>query len=127
MAAAERPNNGAAVKTRPPPEVQESSQEMEFWRSDSWVDIWAGIPLRPPSEGSAASLVRAALLPCSNVNFPQITEICDLVASKPSDCPEAVKLLVSAMRDGYVPYRKKLKALTITNEMLYDQSAVQCF
>ncbi|CAE7255800.1 unnamed protein product [Symbiodinium natans] len=61
------------------------------------------------------------------VDFPQITEICELLAAKPQEAPEAVKLLVSALRDKDAPVRKKLKALTITNEMLYDERAVLCF
>jgi len=101
--------------------------ELEFWSSDSWIDIWAGIPLHAPPPASAAGLVRAALLPSSNVNFPQITEICERVAAEPPEAAEAVGLLVYALRDNYAPYRKKLKALTISNEMMYDELARSTF
>lgn len=121
-----------------------------------WVQLWSGQPLQLPAVGSAAGLVRKALLPGSKVDFPQITEplgcqfrgkmkgkgsaswkwlkvtewleennnnnipvfsfrlsflnpgfpplcmvrICDLVGgSFPQEGPEAIKLLVAAMRD----------------------------
>ncbi|CAL1131579.1 unnamed protein product [Cladocopium goreaui] len=102
---------------------QQDSSDLEFWRSESWVQLWSGQPLNLPPPGSAADLVRRALLPGSKVDFPQITEICDLVGgSFPQEGPEAIKVLVTAMRDKEslrlqdVPFRKKLKALTITND-----------
>eukprot|EP00929_Paragymnodinium_shiwhaense_P010530 TRINITY_DN115268_c0_g1_i1.p1 TRINITY_DN115268_c0_g1~~TRINITY_DN115268_c0_g1_i1.p1 ORF type:complete len:175 (+),score=34.73 TRINITY_DN115268_c0_g1_i1:67-591(+) len=103
------------------------SDDLEFWSSDSWIDIWAGIPLRTPTPQSAAFLVRNALLPGSSVNFPQITEICDRVAAEPNEAPEAVGLLVSTLRDVYAPTRKKLKSLTISNEMMYCDFARSTF
>lgn len=118
----------AVPRARLPPEVAEDSSDLEFWRSESWVQLWSGQPLNLPPPGSAADLVRRALLPGSKVDFPQITEICDLVGgSFPQEGPEAIKVLVTAMRDKDVPFRKKLKALTITNEMLYDERAVLGF
>eukprot|EP00930_Biecheleria_cincta_P058335 TRINITY_DN44176_c0_g1_i1.p1 TRINITY_DN44176_c0_g1~~TRINITY_DN44176_c0_g1_i1.p1 ORF type:complete len:490 (-),score=83.25 TRINITY_DN44176_c0_g1_i1:55-1524(-) len=117
----------SSPSSRPPPEVLEDAPELEFWRSDSWVDIWSGLPLQMPPEGTAAGLVRSALLPGSNVNFPQITEICERIAAEPPEGQQAVQLLVAAMRDGNAPFRKKLKALTISNELMYDDRAVACF
>eukprot|EP00434_Breviolum_minutum_P019154 symbB.v1.2.016882.t2/scaffold1299.1/size126157/4 len=118
----------AGQRMRLPPEVAEDSPDLEFWRSESWVQLWSGQPLQLPAVGSAAGLVRKALLPGSKVDFPQITEICDLVGgSFPQEGPEAIKLLVAAMRDKDAPFRKKLKALTITHEMLYDERAVLGF
>lgn len=98
-----------------------------FWCSDGWVDIWAGIAVRLPPPGSAAALVQAALLPGSSVNFPQITEICERAAAEPCELEGAVWFLVGALRDGYADLRKKLKALTISNEMMYDEAAVAIF
>lgn len=117
----------SSPSSRPLPEVLEDAPELEFWRSDSWVDIWSGLPLQMPPEGTAAGLVRSALLPGSNVNFPQITEICERIAAEPPEGLQAVQLLVAAMRDVNAPFRKKLKALTISNELLYDDKAVACF
>lgn len=76
--------------------------------------------------GYAAGLVRAALLPESNVDFPQITEICERLEAVPSEAPEAVALLVTVLR-GRQSYRTKLKALTISNEMLYDERTIMAF
>ncbi|CAK9005030.1 unnamed protein product [Durusdinium trenchii] len=114
-------------RVRLPPEVAEDSSDLEFWRSESWVQLWSAQPLLLPLPGTAADLVRKALLPGSKVDFPQITEICELISEKPQEASEAIRLLVAAMRDKDVPFRKKLKALTITNEMLYDERAVLGF
>eukprot|EP00927_Polykrikos_kofoidii_P085817 TRINITY_DN9423_c1_g1_i2.p1 TRINITY_DN9423_c1_g1~~TRINITY_DN9423_c1_g1_i2.p1 ORF type:complete len:540 (-),score=136.34 TRINITY_DN9423_c1_g1_i2:134-1678(-) len=100
-----------------------SQAELEFWSSQVWVDIWAGVPLLIPPRESAAGLVRAALLPGTNVNFPQITEICERVADKPPEAADAISMLAATLSDVHAPIRKKLKALTIANEMMYDESA----
>eukprot|EP00445_Apocalathium_hangoei_P004250 CAMPEP_0203856284 /NCGR_PEP_ID=MMETSP0359-20131031/10089_2 /ASSEMBLY_ACC=CAM_ASM_000338 /TAXON_ID=268821 /ORGANISM="Scrippsiella Hangoei, Strain SHTV-5" /LENGTH=585 /DNA_ID=CAMNT_0050772877 /DNA_START=86 /DNA_END=1839 /DNA_ORIENTATION=- len=105
----------------------EAPDTLEFWCSEGWVDIWAGATVLRPPPGSAAGLVRAALLPGSNVNFPQITEICERTISQPQELEGAVRLLVAALRDRYADFRKKLKALTISNEMMYDDTAVAYF
>lgn len=105
----------------------ESPAALEFWASTSWVDIWAGVPLQLPAPDSAAGLVRIALLPGSNVNFPQITEICERIAAEPPETADAVGQLVSALWDVHADFRKKLKALTISNEMMYDENAVFTF
>lgn len=102
-------------------------QGLEFWRSSQWVDIWAGTQLRTPPPNSAASLVRAALLPDTSVNFPVITEICDRIADNPAERGAAVEFLGVSLADAYAPFRKKLKALTIANEMMYDPSCVDVF
>ncbi|CAE7242697.1 MTMR2 [Symbiodinium sp. CCMP2592] len=59
----------------------------------------------------------------------QVTEICDRVAKEPREAalaiavPEAVRLLAGAFAEkGGLP-RRKLKALTIMNELLYDKRA----
>eukprot|EP00747_Dinoflagellata_sp_TGD_P033291 gnl/TRDRNA2_/TRDRNA2_136528_c0_seq1.p1 gnl/TRDRNA2_/TRDRNA2_136528_c0~~gnl/TRDRNA2_/TRDRNA2_136528_c0_seq1.p1 ORF type:complete len:539 (+),score=111.24 gnl/TRDRNA2_/TRDRNA2_136528_c0_seq1:92-1708(+) len=103
------------------------TEELAFWRSESWIDIWSGAKLKSPASGSAEALVWSALLPSSSVNFPQITEICERVTEKPNEAESAVRLLVQALRDSFAPMRKKLKALTISNEMMYDQFAVAVF
>lgn len=40
---------------------------------------------------------------------------------------DTVSLLVGALHDRYADYRKKLKALTISNEMVYDELAIHFF
>jgi len=101
--------------------------ELEFWCSTSWVELWAGAPLQTPQPGSAAGLVQAALVPGINVGFPEITEICDRIAAEPDETAEAVDLLVRALRDTYSPLQKKLKALTISNELMYDGACADIF
>mmetsp|Transcript_97707 Transcript_97707/g.173153 ORF Transcript_97707/g.173153 Transcript_97707/m.173153 type:complete len:453 (+) Transcript_97707:86-1444(+) len=103
------------------------SEILEFWSSGDWVDIWSGLPLKVPPLGSAAGLVRNALLPGSSVNFPQITEICERIVEEPSEARDAVNLLTAALSDTYASFQKKLKALTICNEMMYDDSLVIMF
>lgn len=105
----------------------EAPNALEFWCTERWVDIWAGATVLCPPPESASGLVRAALLPGSNVNFPQITAICERASDYPQELEGAVRLLVGALRDRYADYRRKLKALTISNEMMYDASAVRMF
>jgi len=101
--------------------------ELEFWCSASWVELWAGAPLQIPQPGSAAGLVQAALVPGINVGFPEITEICERIAAEPDETAEAVDLLVRAVRDSYAPLQKKLKALTISNELMYEGARADIF
>mmetsp|Transcript_56437 Transcript_56437/g.132373 ORF Transcript_56437/g.132373 Transcript_56437/m.132373 type:complete len:189 (-) Transcript_56437:33-599(-) len=106
------------------PELQ---PELEFWCSTRWVDIWAGVPLRLPPTTSAAGLTRKALKPGTTVNFPQITEICERIQSAPAEVEDAVRVLVYCINDMHAPFKTKLKALTISNEMMYDERAVAAF
>lgn len=65
-----------------------------------------------------------ALAAGSNVDFPKVTEICERVAKEPQEAAEAVRLLAGAFAENGPP-RRKLKALTIMNELLYNPRAVE--
>lgn len=76
-----------------------------------------------PAEPTIGERIFQALAAGSNVDFPTVTEICDRVAKEPREVPEAVRLLAGAFAEkGGLP-RRKLKALTIMNELLYDKRA----
>lgn len=105
----------------------EASDAMGFWRSEGWVDIWAGLAISKPVAGSGADLVRSALLPGTHVNFPQITAICERTAANPAELQDTVQSLAASLRDRYADSKKTLKALTIVNEMMYDEHAVAIF
>lgn len=68
-----------------------------------------------------------ALAAGSTVDFPMVTEICERVAKEPREAPEAVRLLAQAFSERGSPPRRKLKALTIANELMYDPRAVAEF
>jgi len=72
----------------------------------------------------AVALVARALQPTSHVDFPQITEICERVEAYPQEATGTVKLLVAALRDPRASPHAKLKALTILNEMMYNDHVV---
>ncbi|CAE6950820.1 MTMR2 [Symbiodinium sp. CCMP2456] len=81
------------------------------------------LTLAEMSELVRFQLALLALAAGSNVDFPTVTEICDRVAKEPREVPEAVRLLAGAFAEkGGLP-RRKLKALTIMNELLYDKRA----
>lgn len=79
--------------------------------------------------GDAASTslqrIERALAPGSNVDFPTVTDICDRIAAVPSERAKAVALLLSYFGDERAHPRRTLKALTILNEMAYDETVVQ--
>lgn len=85
-----------------------------------------GARTEPPQE-TAAFLVHDALKPDSVVDFPQITEICERLEAEPGEMLGVAGLLVAALRDARTPVRTKLQALTIANEMMYNQDAVEAF
>jgi len=87
----------------------------------------AAAPEGASPEASAALLVQAALRQDSHVNFPQITEICDRLEVHPSEVEEAVVVLTRALCDRRGLLLTKLKALTISNEMMYNPQAVSAF
>lgn len=72
---------------------------------------------------SAEMLVHRVLQPSSNVDFPQITELCHLAESNSHDMAATVGLL-GAVLCGPAGFRDKLKVLTIMNEMLYSCEAL---
>jgi len=75
---------------------------------------------------SAADLAKAALQPGSNVSFPQITEICERCEAEPVEVLAAVGVLSAALSSGQ-SMRQTLQALTIANEMMYNDQAVYAF
>jgi len=75
---------------------------------------------------SAEMLVHNALQPESNVDFPQITELCERLEAHPGEITPAITLLVAVL-GGPSDFCTKLKALTIMNEMLYNRQAVETF
>lgn len=88
--------------------------------SDSEACAGSGLP--------AAVLVHAALGAEGNLDFPQVTEICERLEVAPLELEEAVRVLVIALGDGgQESSRMKLKALTIANEMMYSTRAVEAF
>eukprot|EP00931_Biecheleriopsis_adriatica_P041553 TRINITY_DN23740_c0_g1_i1.p1 TRINITY_DN23740_c0_g1~~TRINITY_DN23740_c0_g1_i1.p1 ORF type:complete len:837 (+),score=167.88 TRINITY_DN23740_c0_g1_i1:25-2511(+) len=78
----------------------------------------------PHSALTVGEQIFQALAAGSTVDFPMVTEICERVSKEPREAPEAVRLLVDAFADRKGPARRKLKALTIMNELMYDMRAV---
>ena len=78
----------------------------QIWGTDAWVDIWAGFryPLHPPStlparvqtlfNGGGPYDFRQPVL-----DFPSITEVCELAEQRPFEIAEAVHLLAQALRE----------------------------
>ncbi|CAE8591103.1 unnamed protein product, partial [Polarella glacialis] len=86
---------------------------------------------------SAAGLLAEALAPGSRVDFPcvTVTEICQRVADRPAESRRGMDLLFSALAGKLSAdkathqdaRRRKLKALTIAHELLYDENVLQEF
>lgn len=72
---------------------------------------------------TAGQRISNALAASSNVDFPMITDICERVFAAPQEAAEAVELLVQAFGDRTAHPRRRLKALTIMHELVYDQRA----
>lgn len=76
---------------------------------------------------SAAGLLKEAMSPTGRVDFPCVTEICQRVADCPEEARGSADLIFSALAESEneedesreIP-RRKLKALTIAHELLYD-------
>eukprot|EP00913_Durusdinium_trenchii_P004406 g4085.t1 len=83
--------------------------------------------IAPPqgAEQTVGEHIFDALAAGSTVDFPKVTEICERVAKEPREATEAVRLLAGAFGDAAGPPRRKLKALTIMNELLYNPRAVE--
>mmetsp|Transcript_110828 Transcript_110828/g.213525 ORF Transcript_110828/g.213525 Transcript_110828/m.213525 type:complete len:470 (-) Transcript_110828:49-1458(-) len=69
--------------------------------------------------------IENALAASSNVDFPTVTEICERVAAQPQEAKEAVLLLLRVFSDRNCHFRRRLKALTIMHELVYDQRAAE--
>jgi hypothetical protein len=74
------------------------------------------------NRSSAVALLADAMSPSSRVDFRSITEICQRLVDFPSEVPEAVKFVANAWTDRRSDRQRVLKALTIANEMLYDEA-----
>lgn len=74
---------------------------------------------------SARTLLSQALDPSCRIDFPIVTEICERATSTKSDLSAVVHLLGSVLKDTSATMQRKLKALTVTHELLYDSSARQ--
>jgi len=103
--------------------------------NDSLFDVQsslggAGTAASPSSAGGGRSFsvtdrINQALAPASNVDFPMVTEICEALTSDPSATSDAIRLLCNSFSEPRGPPRKKLKALTIMNELKHDPRAAQ--
>jgi len=87
---------------------------------------------------SSAGLLQDALSPQSRVDFPKITEICQRFADRPEEVETSAELLFSALSEEEAEAaggpsrrvevsRRKLKALTIAHELLYDDQVLSEF
>jgi len=85
------------------------------------------LPLGESALGAtpAPELVRNALHSSTNLDFPLITEICDRLENAPGEVAETVRSLVFAFGDA--DPRVQLRALTISNELMYSPDAVKAF
>lgn len=71
------------------------------------------------AETSPHGQLECLLAPGSNVDFPTITEICEMLSSRPAEVAGAVEILFRALGPRSLP-RRRLKALTILNELVHD-------
>jgi len=77
------------------------------------------------SADTAMRRIERALAPGSNVDFPTVADISERVLAVPEEAAQAVRILVSAFSDERAPPRRRLKALTIMNELAYDARAAE--
>uniref|UniRef100_A0A7S1F7Z5 Uncharacterized protein n=1 Tax=Noctiluca scintillans TaxID=2966 RepID=A0A7S1F7Z5_NOCSC len=73
-------------------------------------------------KGSASSLLVQALASGKSVDFPMVTDICELACNDQPQIDEVVEVLVAAMRQGN-DLTRQLKAATVAHELLYDGCA----
>ncbi|CAE7649078.1 unnamed protein product [Symbiodinium sp. CCMP2592] len=89
--------------------------------------VKAAVEARAATEAvSAASLLADALRPDTRLDFPLVTELCERATSDPAELAEVVDAL-SCILDESVQLQQRLKALTVTNELMYDDAARQAF
>ena len=89
--------------------------------------VKAAVEARAATEAvSAASLLADALRPDRRLDFPLVTELCERATSDPSELAEVVDAL-SCILDESAQLLQRLKALTVTNELMYDDAARQAF
>mmetsp|Transcript_59212 Transcript_59212/g.157617 ORF Transcript_59212/g.157617 Transcript_59212/m.157617 type:complete len:166 (-) Transcript_59212:173-670(-) len=71
---------------------------------------------------SAICLLVQALSCSRSVDFPTVTDICELRWNDPPQTQEVVEILVTAMQQGN-DLTQQLKAATVAHELLYDSCA----
>lgn len=86
---------------------------------------------------SVSGLLQDALSPQSRIDFPRVTDICQRVADKPDEAGVSADVLFAALQNEQAPEeapadalerpRRKLKALTIAHELLYDEHVLAEF
>lgn len=72
---------------------------------------------------SARALLSAALAEGRRLDFPVVTEICERVHGDASELTAVTRLLADTLRDGGASASRRLKALTVAHELLYDERA----
>lgn len=75
---------------------------------------------------TSSARLECALAPGSNVDFPTITEVCEQLNANPQDVAHCVEILVKALGERSLP-RRRLKSLTILNELVYDKNVAEHF
>jgi len=94
-------------------------------RASSDLDVPSGRRFKPLSrenggrDSSACRLLAQALSSSSCVDFPTVTEICQVVHDDPPQTVAVAEVLASAMRKGN-DTTLQLKAATVAHELLYD-------
>mmetsp|Transcript_63949 Transcript_63949/g.169260 ORF Transcript_63949/g.169260 Transcript_63949/m.169260 type:complete len:151 (-) Transcript_63949:308-760(-) len=74
------------------------------------------------SRDSAGGLLVEVLASNQSVDFPTVTDICELAFGNPAQTLELVEILAAALRKGN-DLTLQLKATTIAHELLYDGCA----
>ncbi|CAD7933883.1 unnamed protein product [Amoebophrya sp. A120] len=94
-----------------------------LWGTDAWVDMWSGFryPLQEP--GTLPSKVQKVFSENQKLDFPLITEICELAEKRPYEILESVQILSQSLRENAAT---KLKVVTLLNEMVYSMHVVYC-
>jgi len=71
-----------------------------IWGTDAWIDMWSGFrhPLQEP--GTLPERVQNVFSYNLTVNFPLITEICELAEQRPYEIAEMLRILASALREN---------------------------
>lgn len=107
------------VREERPREVKTSISEI--------FDVASALGQRTDIGETATDRIRHALSATSNVNFPIVTDICERVLAEPSEAAGAVEFLVNTLCDQQAHFRRKLKAITIAHELMYDEHASEQF
>ena len=94
-----------------------------LWGTDAWVDLWSGFRFPLQESETLQAKVQEVFSEKQRLDFPTITEICELAEKHPYEIGESVRILGQALREGVL---SKIKAVTLLNEMLYDPRTVWC-